>query len=114
EGEPSAGDRATGHQRGSRNEYAGDGIRAHNTLSAETTHVQVFYPFHPLHGATLQIVREPKRGDGAVSIIDSTGRRLKIPVWMLVPDSAEIKLAERRRLSTEAPLSVTCWLLSYN
>ena len=50
-----------------------DGIRAHNTLSAETTHVQVFYPFHPLHGVTLQIVRKPKRGDGAVSIIEPNG-----------------------------------------
>src|ERR1039457_7382310 len=65
-------------------------IRAHNTLSAETTHVQVFYPFHPLHGGILQIVRRPKRGDGAVSIIDPTGRRLKSPVWMLLPECARL------------------------
>jgi hypothetical protein len=52
---------------------ADDGIRAHNTLSAETTHVQVLYPFRPLHGATLQIVRRPKPADGAVSITDPTG-----------------------------------------
>ena len=58
----------------------GSGTRAHNTLSPETTHVHVFYPFHPLRGATLQIVRKPKRGDGAVSIIEPAGRRLKIPV----------------------------------
>jgi hypothetical protein len=86
------------------------GIGAHNTLSAETTHVQVFYPFHPLHGATLQIVRRPKRGDGAVSIIDQTGRRLKIPVWMLLPECAEIKIQERPRLSKEALLSITSLL----
>ena len=83
------------------------GIRAHNTLSPETTHVQVFYPFHPLHGATLQIVRKPKRGDGAVSIIDPTGRRLKIPVWMLLPECAEIDITERPRLSKGALLSLT-------
>ena len=53
-----------------RNERGDEGIRAHNTLSAETTHVQVFYPFHPLQGVLLQIVRKPKRGDGAVSIIE--------------------------------------------
>src|SRR5260370_1157010 len=80
-----------------RSGYVDGSIRAHNTLSPETTHVQVFYPFHPLHGATLQILRRPKRGDGAVSIIDPTGRRLKIPVWMLLPACAEIKITERPR-----------------
>jgi hypothetical protein len=69
-----------------------------------------FYPFHPLHGATLQIVRKPKRGDGAVSIIEPTGRRLKIPVWMLLPECAEIKITERPRLSKEALLSLTSLL----
>jgi hypothetical protein len=93
-----------------RNAHGGDGIRAHNTLSPETTHFQVFYPFHPLHGATLQIVRKPERGDGAVSIIDPTGRRLKIPVWMLLPECAEIKITERPRLSREALLSLTSLL----
>ena len=89
---------------------ADDAIHAHNTRSAETKHVQVFYPFHPLHGATLQIVRRPKRGDGAVSVIEPTGRRLKIPVWMLVPDCAEIKITERPHLSKEALLSLTSLL----
>jgi hypothetical protein len=93
-----------------RNVHGDGGIGAHNTLSAETTHVQVFYPFHPFHGATLQIVRRPKRGDGAVSIIDQTGRRLKIPVWMLLPECAEIKIGERPRLSKEALLSLTSLL----
>src|SRR5213082_806400 len=62
--------------------------RAHNTLFAESNEVQVFYPFHPLHGSTLQIVRRPKRGDGAVCVMDPAGRRLKIPVWMLLPECA--------------------------
>ena len=93
----------------------GDGtIRAHNTLSAETTHVQVFYPFHPLHGDTLQIVRRPKRGDGAVSVIDPTGRRLKIPVWMLLPECAEIRITERPDLSKQALLSLTSLLSTPN
>jgi hypothetical protein len=86
------------------------GTPVHSTLSAETKHVQVFYPFHPLHGATLQVVRRPERGDGAVSIIDPTGRRLKIPVWMLLPECAEITIAERPRLSKEALLSLTLLL----
>jgi uncharacterized membrane protein YgcG len=93
-----------------RSEHAGESIRAHNTLSAETTHVEISYPFHPLHGATLQILRRPKRGDGAVSIIDPTGRRLKIPVWMLLPECAEIRITDQPRLSKEALLSLTSLL----
>ena len=106
----SVADRRKSRRQGRRNAHGDDGIHAHNTLSAETTHVQVFYPFHPLHGATLQIVRRPKRGDGAVSVIDPTGRRLKIPVWMLLPECAEIRITERPRLSKEAFLSLTSLL----
>jgi hypothetical protein len=73
-------------------------IHTHNTLSAENTEVRVFYPFHPLYGATVQILRKPKRGDGAVSVIDHAGKRLKIPVWMLSPDSSGIRISERVHL----------------
>jgi hypothetical protein len=85
-------------------------IRAHNTLSAENTHVQVYYPFHPLRGAILQVVRRPKRRDGAVSVIDPIGRRLKIPVWMLSPDCAAITATETAHLSKEALLHLTSLL----
>ena len=64
-------------------------------------------PFHPLHGVALQIVRRPKRGDGAVSVVDPAGKRLKIPVWMLSPDCAEMRMTERPHLSKEALLSLT-------
>ena len=102
----SVGDRLTDPRLAQRSECVDEGTRAHSTLSAETTHVQVFYRFHPLYSSTLQILRRPKRGDGAVSVIDSTGRRLKIPVWMLLPDSAQIKIAEQPYLSKEALLSL--------
>lgn len=92
------------------NEHADGCIHAHNTLSTENTSVQVFYPFHPLNGVILQVIRRPKRGDGAVSVIDPTGRRLKIPVWMLSSDCAEIKIAERPHLSKEALLSLASLL----
>jgi hypothetical protein len=88
-----------------------DDTHAHNTLSAEDAQVQVFYPFHPLHGVTVQILRKPKRGDGAVSVIDQVGKRLKIPVWMLSPDSSGAKISERVHFSKEALLSLTSLLL---
>jgi len=104
--QPNGHDQARGRRRARHNEHADECTRAHSTLSAATTHVQVFYRFHPLYSSTLQIMRRPKRGDGAVSVIDSTGRRLKIPVWMLLPDSAEIKITEQAYLSKEALLSL--------
>ena len=95
-----------------RNVNADDDTPAHNTLSAESTHVQVFYPFHPLQASTLKILRRPKRGDGAVSVIDPVGRRLKIPVWMLLPECAEIRITEQPHLSNEALLSLAALVCS--
>jgi hypothetical protein len=78
------------------------GTRAHNTLSAGATSVQVLYPFHPLHGASLQLIRRPKRGDGAITVLDSNGRRLKIPTWMLSAEAADATIAEQAYLSKHA------------
>src|SRR5262249_61820505 len=79
----------------------GCGTHPHNTLSADTA-VRVFYPFHPLHGATLQILRSPKRGDGAVCVMDPAGRRMKIPVWMLLPAGAGIRISPQTHLRKRA------------
>jgi hypothetical protein len=89
-----------------RNARGDDYTHAHNTLSADNTDVQVFYPFHPLHGAALQIPRRPKRSDGAVCVMDPAGKRLKIPVWMLSRECAGVKITERPYLSKEAVLSL--------
>lgn len=89
-----------------------DDTHAHNTLSPNATAVQVFYPFHPLHGATLQILRRPKRGDGAVCVMDPGGRRLKIPVWMLSQECSEIMISERPHLGKEALLSLASLIAS--
>ena len=79
---------------------------AHNTLSPDKTSVRVFYPFHPLHRAILQILRRPERGDGAICVLDPGGRRLKIPVWMLEPECARIIVSEQPHLGKEALLSL--------
>ena len=86
--------------------YAGDDTDAHNTLSPDKTSVRVFYPFHPLHRAILQILRRPERGDGAVCVLDPGERRLKIPVWMLEPECARITISGRPHLGKEALLSL--------
>ena len=104
---PSALRRARTRRRGRSCAHAGGGTHAQNTLSTETTEVQVYYPFHPLHGLTVQIQRRPKRGDGAAIVADRAGKRLKIPMWMLSPSSREIRLSERAVLSKEALLSLS-------
>src|ERR1700757_3070239 len=92
--------------------HGDDGTHAHNTLSADDADVQVFYPFHPLHGVTLQIVRRPERGDGAVCVMDPAGRRLKIPIWMLSPECAEVKISQQPYLSKNALLSLASLITS--
>src|SRR5690349_23333215 len=94
-----------------RNAGVGGAIVTHNTLSADATHVQVFYPFHPLHGYRLRVIRRPKRSDGAVSVLDPVGRRLKIPTWMLSSSAANIKTTEPALLSREALLNLTSLLI---
>ena len=101
---------ATIRRREQRSEYEDAAIVAHNTLSADATHVEIFYPFHPLRGYRLRVLRRPKREDGAVSVMDPAGKRLKIPVWMLSPTAANIKTNERALLSREALLSLTSLL----
>jgi hypothetical protein len=100
------------HHQARHNANGDENTHAHNTLSADATDVKVFYPFHPLHGVTLRVLRRPKRGDGAVSVIDPAGKRLKIPVWMLARDCAEMKITERPHLSREALLSLASLISS--
>src|SRR6201996_4990260 len=107
---PSECHQATGRHPGRCSAGADDDTHAHNTLSPNDTGVQVFYPFHPLHGATLQILRRPKRGDGAVCVIDPAGRRLKIPVWMLLPECAGIRISRQPHLAKEALLSLASFI----
>jgi hypothetical protein len=45
-------------------------------------------------------------------VVDPTGRRLKIPCWMVLPASAEIQITERAHLSLEALRSLTSLLTS--
>jgi len=84
--------------------------RAHNTLSAEATHVQVFYPFHPLHGSTLRVICRPKTGDGAVTVMGPSGSRLKIPVWMLSSACADVEIDDKPSLGKDPLLNLASLL----
>src|SRR6202035_1488750 len=92
--------------------HGGGGTHAHNTLSADNTDVQVFYPFHPLHGVTLRVLRRPERGDGVGGVASPAGRRLKIPMWMLLPECGEITISQRPHLGKQALLSLASLITS--
>jgi hypothetical protein len=100
------------HHRGRRNADADAHIVTHNTLSADVTHVEVFYPFHPLHGYRLRVLRKPKKSDGAVAVVDPIGKRLKIPAWMLSPVAGKAEIASQAYLSRESLLSLVTLLES--
>ena len=107
----SASGQATGRLPARQSEYADGDTHAHSTLSAKATHVQVFYPFHPLHGSTLRVICRPRTGDGAVTVMDSSGGRLKIPVWMLSSAWADVEIQDKPHLNKDALLNLA-WLLS--
>jgi hypothetical protein len=92
--------------------HADGDIVTHNTLSADVTHVEVFYPFHPLHGYRLRVLRKPKKSDGAVAVVDPIGKRLKIPVWMLSPVAGKAEINSKASLSRESLLSLVALLKS--
>ena len=74
-----------------------------NTISSR---VKVYYPFHPLNGLELDVVCKSRKGDGAVTVADPEGIRLKIPVWMVWPQAAQIELSEKAEISARALLEL--------
>jgi hypothetical protein len=76
-----------------------------NTQSLNST-VRVHYRFHPLHERDLEVVYTPRAVDGTATVVDPTGRRLKIPAWMLSPEAGELRLSEQPLASARALLKL--------
>lgn len=66
----------------------------------------VYYPFHPLHRQQLEVVSKTRRGDGAVIVLDPSGMRLKIPVWMLEPDAGRFEICLRPEIGGRTLLAL--------
>ena len=77
--------------------------RIHETISSKIT---VYYPFHALQGLELDVVCTPRKGDGAITIIDPTGFRLKIPAWMVSPEATRYMLSDQAQICPGALLSL--------
>ncbi len=70
-----------------------------NTISSR---IKVYYPFHPLQGCELDVINKPKKEDGAATVIAPDGARLKIPIWMVSSQAAQIELSEKAEISVRA------------
>jgi hypothetical protein len=81
--------------------------RTQNTISST---VKVYYPFHPLQGLELVVLRSPRRGEGAVNVRDRKGVSLKIPSWMLHPSAADTLVSQEAEISSHALLCVVALL----
>lgn len=64
--------------------------------------IVVAYPFHPLHGQLLEVVSTPRHREGAVTVRDPEGKRLKVPSWMLDEDASRVQLANQVVISVAA------------
>ena len=82
----------------------------HARTPARDTHgarVTVHYRFHPLCGRELEVVSTPRSADGgAVTVADPTGRRLKIPCWMLSTEAGELGLTAQAEVGVRALLNL--------
>ena len=72
-----------------------ENINTHNTHDLKVT---VYYPFHPLYGKTICVVRKSRTKDGFVTVKDPQGKDIKIPVWMISQE------AQYYTLSSEATI----------
>ena len=74
--------------------------------------VTVHYPFHPLVHQHLKVVSWPRNSTGATTVQHPDGNTIKIPVWMLQPEAAQLALQSQIELSSKALLSLVDLLAS--
>jgi hypothetical protein len=74
--------------------------------------VMVHYPFHPLVHQHLKVVSWPRNSIGATTVQHPDGNTIKIPVWMLQPEAAQLALQSQIELSSKVLLSLVDLLAS--
>ena len=99
------------HRRSRECDRGNSSTGSRNTQSRTST-VRVHYRFHPLHERELEVVCTARAAEGAVTVIDSTGRRLRIPSWMLSAEAAELRLSDQALVSVRALRNLTELLAS--
>ena len=80
----------------------------HNTISLTAT---VYYPFHPLRGRELRVTSRPRHPGSPVTAMDEAGFGLRIPAWMVAPESAHYQLAAYATLDARALRALAALLM---
>ncbi len=78
---------------------------ATNRYKTNSRTVTVYGPFHLLRGHELQVVGTPRNGNTAITVVAPTGRRLKIPLWIVSPAAAGYVMGEQATVNPQALLS---------
>lgn len=68
--------------------------------------VTVHYPFHPLYKHSLKPTVWPRRSDGTATVCHPDGKPLKIPLWMLQTEAAQLHLKEQPEIPFNARLTL--------
>ena len=84
-------------------------IANQNTMPPTVT---VHYPFHPLVHQHLKVISWPRNSTGATTVQHPDGNTIKVPVWMLQPEAAQLALQSQIELSSKALLSLVDLLAS--
>ena len=75
--------------------------------------VTVHYRFHPLVNHTLAVVSWPRRPDLPVTVLHPDGTAMKVPLWMLQAQAAQLTVCKRALLPASALLRVIELLLAH-
>ena len=77
---------------------------ATNRYKTNIRTVTVYGPFHLLRGHELQVVGTPRNGNTAITVVAPTGRRHKIPLWIVSPAAAGYVMGEQATVNPQALL----------
>jgi hypothetical protein len=72
-----------------------------NTIGSQ---VEINYPFHPLFGKKLKVVRESITKNGTIFIDAPKGFCKEIPSWMTQPECTDYHISELPHISLKAIL----------
>ena len=74
-----------------------------NTISSK---IKIYYPFHPLCGQELKVLRKSNHKDGSILIAAPSVFNKQIPLWMTEHQAACYRISEKPEICLKALLSL--------
>jgi hypothetical protein len=67
---------------------------------------RVYYPFHPYVNRTFKVLQRTGGKPGQVTVELSAGKTLTLPLWMLQPDAASLRIDSTVNIPTPVLLEI--------